>query len=283
MLSGMSEPSFLDWYPRGRLAFLATKQSKDLKSRVEFTESVASTLLILLKVKSDLQTSLDAWSFADKNGGLPILSLPSAFHISPNPQDSSRSQVSEESRLFLSFTDYICRFSDEFFSQLVQHPIFQESLEGNPALAGLSGSPVLAFDRAIYTINVGDGIERLEIESFFPPARLDPDLGVEEHSEALVFINSMGLTSALIARDGKSEIFAVVATRPFLSKLTDENKKLIHDFFNMKILSLTRLLEIQALIIKNLADYFTSEFDSSAHLLKIREALWPVSVDVIDT
>jgi hypothetical protein len=279
----MSEPSFLDWYPRGRLAFLASKQSKDLNSRIEFTESVASTLLIFIKIKSDLQATLDAWSFSDKNGGLPILSLPSAFHISPYPQDSFRSQVFEEFRLFLSFTDYVCRFSGEFFSQLVQHPIFQESLEGNPALASLSGSPVLAFDSAIYTIDVGEGIERLEIESSYPPSRLDPELEVEGHSEELVFINSMGLTSALIERDGKSEIFSVVDTRPFLSKLSDENKNSIHEFFKANTFSLTRLLETQTLIIKDLSDYFTSGFDSSVHLLKIRKALWPVSLDVIDT
>ena len=283
MLSGMSEPSFLDWYPRGRLAFLASKQSKDLKSRIEFTESVASTLLTFIKVKSDLQSTLGAWSFSDKNGGFPSLSLPSAFHISPNPHDSSISQLAEETRILLSFTDYICRFSSEFFSQLVQHSFFQESLEDNPALASLSGAPVLAFDRAIYTIDVGDGIERKEIESSFPPARLDPDLGVEGHLEELVFINSMGLTSALIERDGNPEIFPVVATRQFFSKLGDENKNSIHEFFKANTLILTRLLETQTLIIKNLSDYFKNGFDSSVHLLKIRDALWPVSVDVIDT
>jgi hypothetical protein len=42
------------------------------------------------------------------------------------------------------------------------------------------------------------------------------------------------------------------------------------------------LLESEALIIKNLTDYFTSGFHSSAHLLKNREAFWAVSVDGID-
>ncbi len=279
----MSEPSFLDWYPRGRLAFLASKQSKDLKSRIEFTELLLSTLLIFINVKSEIQTTLDAWNFAEKNDDFLILSLPSVFHISPSLQDSASSQVSKQPQLFLSFADYICRFSSEIFFHLIQHSIFQESLEENPALANLSGSPDLAFDRAIYTIDVGDGIERLEIEGSFPPARFDPDLGIEGHSEELVFINSIGLTSALIDRDGNSAIFPVVATRPFLSKLSDENKNSIHDFFKENTLILTQLLEKQTLTIKNLSDYFTSGFDSSVHLLKIQKALWPVSLNAIDT
>ncbi len=282
MLPGMSEPSFLDWYPRGRLAFLASKQSKELKIRIEFAESISSALLIFIKIKSEFQTILDAWSFSDKNGDLAGLGLPSAFYVFPNPQDSSSSQLDEASRTYLTLNDYVCRFSGELFSQLIQHPFFQKALEHNPELISLSGSPVLIFDRAIYVIDPGEGTDRLEIESSFPPDQFDPDLEIEGASEELVFINSTGVTSALIRRDGNVEIFPVLATRPFFDKLSNENKNSIHDFFKANTLGLTRLLETQTLIINNLADYFTTGLESSAHLLKHRKPLWPVSVDGID-
>lgn len=278
----MSEPSFLDWYPRGRLAFLASKQSNDLRNRIQFAESIASALLIFIKIKSDLQATLDAWSFFEKNDDLASLTLPSTFHISPDPHASSISKITDASRSCFSLTDYVCRFSAEFFSQLVQHPIFQKTLEDNPELVSLSGSPVLIFDRAIYAIDVGDGVERLIIESSFPPAQFDSDLGVERHVEEVVFINSTGVTSAVIERDGNIEVFPVVATRPFFSTLCEENKNSIHDFLHLNTLSLMRLLENQTLIIKNLSDYFSSGFESSVHLLKNRDALRQVSVDGID-
>jgi len=278
----MSEPSFLDWYPRGRLAFLAGKQSKELKIRIEFAESISSALLIFIKVKSELQTILDTWSFSDKNGDLPSFGLPSAFHISSDPQDSSSSQLDEVSRSCLWLTDYVCRFSGEFFSQLVQHPFFQKALEHNPELVSLSGSPVLIFDRALYVIDPGEGTDRLMIESSFPPAQLDPRLEGQEYSEETIFINSFGVTSALIERDGKAEVLPVMTTRPFFLKFSEDNKNSINNFFQENALSLVRLLDTETLIIKNLSDYFTSGFDSSVHLLKNREALWPVSVDGID-
>ena len=269
----MSEPSFLDWYPRGRLAFLASKQSNDLKSRIELSESIASALLIFIKIKSELQTILDAWSISENNGDLPIFRPPSASHISPGFQDSSSSQLSEASRSCLSLTDYVCRFSGEFFSQLVQHPIFQKALVENPALVGLSGSPILIFDRAIYVIDLGEGADQLMIESAFPPAQLDPSLESQELPEETIFVNSLGVTSALIERDGKVEVFPVVGTRPFFSKLSDDNKNSINNFFQENALALVRLLETQTLIIGNLSDYFISGFESSVHLLNNREAL----------
>lgn len=278
----MSEPSFLDWYPRGRLALLAGMQSKDLKSRIQFAESIASALLTFIKIKSDLQTILDALSFSEKNGDLPSFRLPSVFYISPNPQNLFTSSTSEVSRYFLSLTDYICRFSGKFFSQLVQHPIFQKALDDNQALVSLSGAPDLTFDRAIYVIDLGEGVDRLLIEGTFPPAQFDPSFEMQEYSEETIFINSIGVTSALIERDGKAEIFPVSATCPFFSKLSEDNKNSINNFFQENFLYLLRLLETEALIIKNLSDYFTSGFDSSVHLLKNREALWPVSVDGID-
>jgi len=275
----MSEFSFLDWYPRGRLAFLAITQSNDLKSRIQFVESVTSALLIFIKLKSELQVTIDAWSFSEKNDDLPSLRLPSVFHISPDPQDFSRSQITDASQSFLSLTDYVCRFSSELFSQLVQHSIFQKVLEDIPELVSLSGSPVLIFDRAIYTVGVGDGTEKLTIESFFPPAKFDPDLGLDGVSEGFIFVNSMGIISSAIERDGNIEVFPVVATRPFVSKLSEENKNSIHEFLKANTLSLMRLLETQTLIIKYLSDYFSTSFDSSVHLLKSREALLLVSVD----
>jgi hypothetical protein len=283
MLSGMSEPSFLDWYPRGRLAFLASKQSNDLKSRIDLSESIASALLIFIKVKSELQTILDAWSISENNGDLPSFKPPSVFHISPGPQDSSSSQISEASRSCLSLTDYVCRFSGEFFPQLVQHPIFQKALVENPALVGLSGSPILIFDRAIYAIDLGEGADQLMIESSFPPAQLDPSLESQELPAETIFINSLGVTSALIERDGILEVLPVAGTRPVFSKLSDENRNSIINFFQEKALALVRLLETQTLIIGNLSDYFISGFESSVHLLNNREALWPVSVDVIES
>ena len=282
MLSGMSEPSFLDWYPRGRLAFLSSKQSKDLKNRIEFAGSIAPALLIFIKVKSDLQAILDDWSVSEKSGDLPSFRLPSAFQISPCPQYSSISQLSEASRSCLSLTDYVCRFSGEIFSHLAQHPIFQKALEDNPALINLSGSPVLTFDRAIYAIDLGEGADQLMIESSFPPAQLDPSLESREFSADTIFVNSMGVTSALIERDGKVGVFPVVTTRPFFSKLSEENKNSINNFFQENVLSLIRLLETETLIIKNLSEYFTSGFHSSANLLKNREALWAVSLDGIN-
>jgi hypothetical protein len=278
----MSEPSFLDWYPRGRLAFLASKQSKDLKSRIELSESIASALLIFIKVKSELKTIFDAWSLSEKNGDFPNFKLPSEFHISPDLQDFSNPQVSEVSRYCLTLTDYIFRFSGEFFYSLSQHPIFQHALISNPALIGLSGTPVLTFDRAIYIIDLGEGADQLMIESSFPPAQFDPSLEAQEYSEETIFVNSHGVTSALIERDGRVEVFPVVGTRQFFSKLGDDNKDSINKFFQENALSLVRLLESETLIIKNLTDYFTSGFHSSAHLLKNREALWAVSVDGID-
>jgi hypothetical protein len=275
----MSEPSFLDWYPRGRLAFLASKQSNDLKSRIQFAESVASALSVFIKVKSELQATLDAWSFSEKNDDLPSLRLPSAFPISPDPHDLSRAQIPDASRSFLSLTDYLCRFSCEFFSQLSQHPIGQKILEDNPELVSLSGSPILIFDRAIYTIDVGDGIDQLIIESAFPPALVDPDLELEGLSKDLIFVDSIGVTSAVIERDGNVEVFPVVATRPFFSKLSEENKKSILQFLKANTLGLTRLLETQTLIINHLSDYFSSVFESSKHLLKKREVLGSVPVD----
>jgi hypothetical protein len=282
MLSGMSEPSFLDWYPRGRLAFLSSKQSKDLKNRIEFAESIASALLIFLKVKYEIQTILDALSLSERNGGFPSFRLPSAFHISPDPQDFSNSQVSDASRSCLSLTDYVYRFSGEFFSHLAQHPIFQKALEDNPAFISLSGSPTLTFDRAIYAIDLGEGADQLMIESSFPPAQLDPILESQEFSEEAIFVNSLGVTSALIERDGKLGVFPVVTTRPFFSKLSEENKNSINNFFQENALSLIRLFETETLVIKNLSEYFTSGFYSSAHLLKNREALWAVSLDGIN-
>jgi len=278
----MSEPSFLDWYPRGRLAFLASMQSSDLKGRIQFAESIVSALLIFIKVKSELQTILDAWSLSEKNGDFPSFRLPSAFHISPDPQDFSNSKLSEASRSCLSLTDYVFRFSGEFFSSLSQHPIFQHALISNPALIGLSGTPVLTFDRAIYIIDLGEGADQLMIESSFPPAQFDPSLEAQEYSEETIFVNSHGVTSALIERDGRVEVFPVVGTRQFFSKLGDDNKDSINRFFQENALSLVRLLESETLIIKNLTDYFTSGFHSSAYLLKNREALWAVSVDGID-
>jgi hypothetical protein len=278
----MSKPSFLDWYPRGRLALLGSTQSKDLKSRIQFAESIASALLIFIKVKSDLQTILDAWSFSNKNGDFPSFRLPSEFHISPDPQDLSSSQLDEASRSCLLLTDYVCRFSSELFFQLVQHPIFQKALEDNPELVSISSSPVLIFDRAIYAIGVGNGVERLIIESSFPPLHFDPDFGIEGHSEEAVFVDSTGETSALIERDESFEIFPVIATRPFVSRFNEENKNSINDFLQSNTLVLLRLLEKQALIISNLSDYFTNRFESSVNLLKNREDLWHISVDGID-
>jgi hypothetical protein len=278
----MSEPSFHDWYPRGRLAFLASKQSNDLKSRIQFAESIASALLIFIKVKSDLQAILDAWIFSDNNGDFPIIRLPSAFHISPDPQDSSSLQLAEASRSCLSLTDYVCRFSGEFFSHLVQHPIFQKALENNPELVCLSGSPVLIFDRAIYAIDIGDGVERLIIESSFPPGQFDPELEFVGHSEETIFVNSIGLTSAALERDGIFVVYPVTSTRPFMSKLCEENKNSINSFFQENVLYLIRLLETETLIIKNLADYFSSSFESSVHLFKNTNPLGPISVDGID-
>lgn len=269
----MSEPSFLDWYPRGRLALLASKQSNDLKSRIQFAESIASALLIFIKVKSDFQATLDAWNFSEKNGELPSFRPPSAFHISPDPQDSSSSRITDASRSCLSLTDYICRFSGEFLSQLVQHPIFQKALDENPALVSLSGAPDLTFDRATYEIDLGEGADRLIIEGAFPPAEFDPIFEIQEFSEETIFINSIGVTSALLERDGKMEVFPVVATRPFILQYCEENKNSINDFFHQNALSLVRLLETETLIVKNLSDYFTSGFYSSVHLLKNREAL----------
>jgi len=276
----MSEPSFLDWYPRGRLSFLSSKQSKDLKIRIDFAESISSALLIFINVKYDLQATLDAWSFSEKNGDLPSFRLPSAFHISPGPQDFSSLQLSEASRSCLALTDYVCRFSGEFFSQLVQHTIFRKALEDNPELVKLSVPPVLIFDRAIYAIDVG--VERLVIESPFPPVQFYPDFGFEGHLEEMVFFNSTGATSAVINRDGNPEVFPVVETLPFFSKFNEANKKSIHEFFKENILSLTRLLETQSLIINRLSEYFMNDFESSVNLLKNREALWTVSVDEID-
>jgi hypothetical protein len=278
----MSEPSFLDWYPRGRLALLASKQSSDLKGRIQFAESIVSALLIFIKVKSDLQTILDAWSLSEKNSDFPRFRLPSAFHISPDPQYFSNPQVTEVSRSCLSLTDYVFRFSGEFFASLSQHPIFQNALISNPALIGLSGTPVLTFDRAIYVIDLGEGADQLMIESAFPPAQFDPSLEAQEFSEETIFIDSLGVTSALIERDGKLEVFPVFGTRQFVSKLGDDNKNSINKFFQENALSLVRLLENETIIIKNLTDYFISGFHSSAHLLKHREALWAVSVDGID-
>lgn len=278
----MSEPSFLDWYPRGRLAFLAIKQSSDLKGRIQFSDSIGSALLIFIKIRSELRTILDAWSLSEKNGDVPSFRLPSAFHISPDPQDFSNSQVSEESRSCLSLTDYVCRLSGEFFSHLTQHPIFLKALEKNPTLFSLSGAPVLSFDRAIYVIDLGEGADQLMIESSFPPAQFDPSLDAQEFSDETIFVDSLGVTSALIGRDGKVEVFTVVDTRPFFSKLGDDNKNSINSFFQENVLSLIRLLETETLIIKNLAEYFASGFYSSVHLLKNREALWAVSMDGID-
>jgi hypothetical protein len=275
----MSEPSFLDWYPRGRLAFLVGKQSNELKIRIEFAESISSALLIFIKVKSELQTILDAWSFSDKNGDFPSFRLPSAFHISSDPQDSPRSQLVESSQSCLWLTDYVCRFSGELFSQLTQHPIFQKVLEDNPALVNLSGSPVLTFDRAVYVIDLGEGFDQLMIESSFPPAQFNPEFEFDEIFEEAIFISSIGVTSAALIRDGIFVAYPVISTRPFMATFLEENKSAINNFLQENALSLVRLLEIETLIIKNLSDYFTSGFDSSAHLLKNREALGPVSVD----
>jgi hypothetical protein len=275
----MFEPSFLDWYPRGRLAFLAGKQSKDIKSRIQFTDSIAAALLSFLKVKSELQIILDTLSISEKNGDLPSFILPSAFHISQDPQDSFSSQVAEMPRYFLSLTDYVCRFSSEFFSQFVQDPIFKKVLEENPALGCLSGSPFLIFDRAIYAIDLGEGADQLIIESFFPPAQFDTSFEMQECSKETIFTNSIGLTSALLERDGKFDIFPVVATRPFFSKYSEYNKNAINKFFQENALTLMRLLENETQILKHLSAYFVSSFESSVHLLKNREALLPVSVE----
>lgn len=275
----MSEPSFLDWYPRGRLAFLVGKQSKELKIRIEFSETLSSALLVFIKVKSELQTILDAWSFSHKNGDLPNIRLPSACHISPDPQNFANSQFSEAFLSFLLLTDYVCRFSGEFFSQLVQHPMFKKALEENPALVNLSGSPVLTFDRAIYVIDQGEGSDRLMIESHFPPAQFDPEFEFDGLTEETIFTNSIGKTSAAIKCDGIFAVYSVTSIRPFMSTFREENKNAINNFFQENAWCLIQLLESETLIIKKLSDYFTNGFDSSVHLLKTREVSAPVSLD----
>jgi hypothetical protein len=105
---------------------------------------------------------------------------------------------------------------------------------------------------------------------------------VEGYSKESVFVDSTGVTSALIKRDGNPEVFPVIAMHPFVSKFSEENKNSIHEFLQSNTLILMRLLETQTLIINYLSDYFTTGFESSVHLLKNREALSLVSVDGID-
>jgi hypothetical protein len=278
----MSEPSFLDWYPRGRLAFLSKKQSKDLKARIEFTESIASVLTIFVKIKSDLQMILDDWSFSNQTSDFSGPRLPSALQISPVPDYFFSPHVAEASRPFLLFTDYVCRFSAELMTELVRHPIFQKALKDSPDLASLSGSPVLIFDRAIYAIDLGEGADPLIIEGAFPPAQFDAGLEDQGHSGQTLFINSIGVTSAVLERDGRQEVFPVAAIHPFFSELSEDNKNAVQKFTQESALCLLRLLESETLIIKRLTAYFSSSFDSSVHLLKNREALGSVSAGGIN-
>lgn len=278
----MSEPSFLDWYPRGRLAFLSNKQSIDLKARIEFTEAIASVLTIFVKIKCDLQMILDDWSSSHQTSDFSGPRLPPAPQILPVPDYFFSPHVAEASRSCLLFTDYVCRFSAELMTELVRHPIFQKALKNCPDLASLSGSPVLIFDRAIYAINLGEGADPLIIEGAFPPAQVDAGLEDQGHSGQTLFINSIGVTSAVLERDGRQEVFPVAATHPFLSEFSEVNKSAIQKLFQERTLYLARLLESELLIIKRSTAYFLSSLDSSVHLLKNREALGSVSAGGIN-
>lgn len=278
----MSEPSFLDWYPRGRLALLSSRQSKELETRIEFAQCICSALSIFIEIKSDLQMILEDSILSNQRGCFSRFRLPSALQISPVPDYFPSPHVAEASQSFLLFTDYVCRFSGELMAELVRHSVFQKALENNPELASLSGAPMLIFDRAIYTIDLGEGAEPLIIEGAFPPAQLDLSLEDQGHSGETIFVNSIGANSALLERDGKRAIFPVIATHPFLFELSEVNKNAIKKFCQESVLCLARLLESEALIIKRLTAYFSSSLDSSVHLLKNREALGSVSADGID-
>jgi hypothetical protein len=158
-------------------------------------------------------------------------------------------------------------------TELVRHPFFQKAVDVNPQLGCLSGTPILMFDRAIYAVDLDDSAQPSTIESAFPPAQFDFDLENQEFSGESIFINSSGVTCAVLERDGKREVFSVLATHPFSSKFDEQDKKAIQKFIQESALCLAHFLEAEVLIIHRLAEYFSSGLDSSVHLLKQREAL----------
>lgn len=261
---------------------LAGSQSNDLQGRIKFAEALISTLARFNIVFSELQNIIKSTDFSDQAGLVSSFRLPSALKLSLACVDEEKFRVDASLFPLLSLTDYVCKFSVELMAEVIQHPIFKLALEDNPALAHISDSPVLKFDRAIYSIDLGNCDKTLVLDRPFPPSPVAPSVENGSYSNEEVFIDPSGSTSAIVELDGHMKVCVIVATRPFVSEFREENGNIINKFFQEKILCLIQLLETQTLIIRRLSEYYSSVFESSVHLLQRQEDLRPFLLDEID-
>lgn len=249
--------SFIQWYSRGRLGFIPLKEADFLKEYCCLLESIATLLTHLHTRKSQLHQSFKECECVDfANGDLEAVS---------ETVDSAAGQR------ILNQTDKLTFVNDEPFQKVAASPLVKQAAAAWPQLIDNSDFPVPDCDRAFYWVEVGTENSSTLIEAAFPPTQVVTEVEAIPDRVGQVFVSEGDKTMAVLDIGGTCSVWPISLVQPYCSRISEQDQKRIHEFYEKKIKHFSTFLASQTALVNTYVERFAYTFDSADYLVRSNE------------
>jgi hypothetical protein len=252
-----SEYSFIQWYSRGRLGLLPLKETRFLKEYCCLLESIVTLLKHLNLRKSQLHQLFKECECVDfASGDLKAV--------------SEAADAAAVLRI-LNQTDKLSFVHDDPFQKVAASPLVKQAAAAWPQLIDTFDFPMPDCDRAFYWVEVGTENPSTLIEAAFPPTKVVTEVEAIPDRVGQVFVSEGDKTMAVLDIDGTCGVRPISSVQPYCSRISEEDQKRIHEFYERKIKHFSIFLAGQTALVNTYIERFTYTFDSAAYLVRTNE------------